>query len=272
MDSILLLMFFINISIITGIIGTIAVLKKMSSVIGSISHSLLASVSIANILKVSPIITSIPFVIILSTIVHIIRQNKKIDEETALSIMWVIGVSIGMILISLNNIYSSTVSFYLFGNILFINNFDLILSSTFTLILLITFKIFGNEIKNIIIDEEYSKILNINVNFFSILLLSLAGLSIVFTIKAVGIILLIAIFTIPPIIALKKSRSIEQCMIVSSIISFTSMLIGYYVSYVFNLPISSTITLFLVLIFLLTEVIEKLRKWGIIWKTKLKET
>jgi len=267
-----LLVFFLNISLITGIVGTIVVLKKMSSVVGSISHSLLASVSLANILKVNPIITSVPFVIILSMIVHAIRQNQKINEETALSIMWVIGVSIGIMLISLTNVYSSTVSFYLFGNILFINNSDIILSSLFSLFLLIFFSLFNKEIKNLIVDEEYSKILGINVNLFSIALLSIISLSIVFTIKAVGIILLIAIFTIPPLTALKMSNSIEKCMTISFFISLLSLITGYYLAYSFNLPISSTITLLLITIFLLSEIIENIRKRGIVWKTKLKET
>ncbi|MCX7759040.1 MAG: metal ABC transporter permease [bacterium] len=264
-----LLLFFINVSIITGIIGTIVVLKKMASIAGSISHSLLASVALSNILKVSPVITSIPFVFLTSILIHYIKQNKKINEEIALSIIWVIGVSIGIILINLSNIYSSTISFYLFGNILFTDNSDIIISTIFSLTCIIIYIVFNREIKNLILDEEYSKIIGIKTDLFNILILSLIGLAIVFTIKAMGIILLIAIFTIPATIAIKNSNSIEKCILLTSTLSFSSFLSGYFVSFIFNVPVSSTITITLVFIFLLSEIIK--RKRGIIWKTKSKE-
>lgn len=263
-------MFFLSLSLITGVVGTIIVLKKMASVAGSVSHSLLASVAIANFLKVNPIVTSIPFAFIISLIIHFIRQNKKLNEDIALSIMWVLGVSIGIIFINLSNTYSSTVSFYLFGNVLFTDFYDVIISFLFAVFILAFYLIFNREIKNIIVDEDYSKIIGVNTALFNILVLTIVGLSIVLTIKAVGIILLIAIFTIPSTIAYKKSNSIEKCMLISSIISLISFFSGYYISLLLNLPISSTITIMLVTIFLVSELID--RKRGIVWKTRLKET
>lgn len=247
-------------------IGTIVVLKKMASITGSISHSLLASVALANILKINPILTSIPFVLIFSIIIHLIKQNKKIEEETALSIIWVIGVSIGIILLNLSKTYSSTISFYLFGNILFTDITDVIISLLFLSICILLYILFNKEIKNLIIDEEYSKIIGINTNFFNILVLFIVSFSIVLTIKVVGIVLLIAILTIPAIIASQNSNSIEKCIILSSIINFLSLILGYYTSFLFNLPITSTITLTLVTIFLVSEILK--RKRVILWKTK----
>ncbi len=258
-----MLFFLISLSIITGIVGTIVVLKKMSSITGSISHSLLASVSLAELIKVNPLVTSIPFVLILSTIIHYIKQNKKIQEETALSIIWVASVALGIIFINLSKTYSSSISFYLFGNILLTDKIDIIISWILAIISIIFIIAFKKQIVNIIIDEEYSKIININTNLYNILTLALMGLAIALTIKAIGIILLIAIFSIPSTIAYKNSRSIEESIILSSIISFSSFISGYYISYWLNLPISSTITIVLLIIFVFSNYLKYLKLFKI---------
>ncbi|MCX7971878.1 MAG: metal ABC transporter permease [bacterium] len=261
-----MLFFFVNISLITGIIGTIVVLKKMASIAGSISHSLLASIALSNMIKVNTLYTSIPFVLLASLFIHYVKRNKKINEEIALSIMWVLGVAIGIILINISNTYSSTISFYLFGNILFTDNTDIIISSLFSIFCILIYLLFSREIKNIILDEEYSEIIGINTNLFNILILSLVGIAIVLTIKTMGIILLIAMFTIPATVAIKNSNSIEKCIVLTSIITFCCLIIGYYISYALNIPISSTITMTLVTTFLLSEILK--RKRVIIWKIK----
>lgn len=258
MDSMVFL-FFLNLSIITGIIGSIVVLKRMSSIAGSVSHSLLGSVALANFLKVNPLIVSIPFVFVLSFIIHYIKKTKKVEEETALSMMWVAGVSLGIILISISKTYSSSVSYYLFGNVLFTDLYDVVVSSIFSLFLVTFFFIFNREIKNIILDEEYSQILGINTSLFGILILFITSLAIVLVIKAIGIILLIAIFTIPPTIAIKFSDSIEKCISITSLVGFVSFIMGYYLSMWLNLPVSSTITATLLTLFFASELLTKER-------------
>ncbi|MEN3015155.1 MAG: metal ABC transporter permease [bacterium] len=263
--ELVLVMFFTNISIIVGLVGTMIVLKKMTSIAGSISHSLLASLALANILKLNPLITSIPFVLITSTIIHYIKQNNKIDLETSLSIIWAFCVSIGIILLNLSKTTSSIVSFYLFGNILFVETIDLLTSLVYTILCLIFYLLFSKEIKNVMIDEEQSKIIGINTTVFNIAIIFMVSLAIVVTLKAVGIILLIALFTIPPTIAYQVTNSIENCILLSSFITFISLILGYYISFFLNLPISSTITITLILTLLSFNLIN--RKRGIIWKT-----
>ncbi|MFN3995602.1 MAG: metal ABC transporter permease [bacterium] len=254
-----LFVFFVNLSLITGVIGTIVVLKRMTSIAGSVSHSLLGSVALANYLKINPLLVSLPFVFLLSLIIHYIKQTKKVEEETALSIIWIIGVSLGIIIISLSKTYSSSLSFYLFGNVLFTDFYDVLFSSIFSLIALVLLYIFNREIKNVIIDEEYAKILGINVNVFNVSMLFLTSVSIVLIIKAVGIILLIAIFTIPATISVKNSDSIEKCILMTTFISLFSFISGYYLALWFDLPISSTITLLLLLILFFSQIIKNFK-------------
>lgn len=255
-----LFLFFANLSLITGIIGTIVVLKRMSSIAGSVSHSLLGSVALANSFKINPLFVSLPFVFLLSLIIHYIKQTRKVEEETALSIIWIIGVSLGIIVISLSKTYSSSIAFYLFGNVLFTDFYDILFSSLFSLMVIILYYIFNKEIKNVIVDEEYAKIAGINVSVFNVFMLFLINVSIVLIIKAVGIMLLIAIFTIPATISVKYSDSIEKCILITTLISFFSFISGYYLALWLDLPISSTITLFLLLILFLSEIIRKIIK------------
>lgn len=243
------------ISVIIGVIGSIVVLKNTTSIAGSISHATLGSIGIANFLNLNPYILNVPFAFIIALIFFYIKVILKSKDEHITSIIWSVGAAIGILLLYLSKNKSLAITTYLFGNILLVNTQDIVLNLILLIMILLFFIFFGEELKIIILDEEYAKTLNLNTNLVNLLSYILISLSVVMLIKSLGIILLIALFSIPSLIALKFSKNFYSLILLSILISLLSFILGFIVSFMLDLPISSIITLILIILFIASNYI-----------------
>ncbi len=242
-------------SIVIGLIGSIVVLKNITSVAGSISHAILGSIGLASFFNLNPWVVNIPFAIIIGLVFFYIKIILNNKDEYITSIIWSLGTSIGIILLYLSKNKSLAISTYLFGNILLVNSFDNIINLSLAILVLLFFLFFGEEIKISILDEEYAKTLNINTNLITLSSYILISLSIVILVKSLGIILLIALFSIPSLIALKFSKNLYTMILLSIIISLISFILGFLLSFKLDIPLSSLITLILIIFFIFSNYI-----------------
>jgi zinc transport system permease protein len=243
------------ISFIIGIIGSIVVLKNISSIAGSISHAILGAIGLANFFNLNPYIINIPFGIFIGLIFFYIKIILDNRDEGIASIIWSLGAALGVILLHLSKNKSLAVSTYLFGNILLINSFDNLINFILLILVLLFLITFGEEIKITILDEEYAKTLNLNTNVINLIFYILVSLSVVILVKSLGIILLISLFAIPSLIANKFSKNFYTLILFSVFISLVSFILGFIISFKFDLPSSSIITLILIILFLLSNYI-----------------
>lgn len=115
----------ILVSIACGVVGTYIVIKRIVSLSGGISHAAFGGIGLGYFLGINPVITAIPFSIISAFLMGVITRNVKISEDTAIGILWSVGMSLGVIFISLTPGYASDLFSYLFGNILTVTRTDL---------------------------------------------------------------------------------------------------------------------------------------------------
>ena len=233
------------VSIACGVVGSYVVIKRIVSLSGAISHAAFGGVGLGYFLGVNPVLAAIPFSIISAMAIGGIRQITNISEDTGIGILWSVGMAIGVIFINLTPGYAPDLFSYLFGSILTVNSTDLYIMLILDLIIIATVYLFRREFLAVSFDEEFSKVVGLPALLIYMLLLALVALSVVVLIKVVGVILLIALFTIPAAISKQYTYNLRKLMFLATIIGIILTSLGLILSYIFNLASGATIVMVL---------------------------
>jgi zinc transport system permease protein len=240
-------------SIVCGIIGTIIVEKKLVSMSGGIAHTSFGGIGLGYLLGFEPIIGGLIFAVIAALGISKIRRETKTKSDTLIGMFWAVGMALGILFISMSSGYQPDMTSYLFGDILTVSTSYIKIMSLLGLIIVLIISAGFNYWKAYLFDEEYLKVMGVNVVRLEYLLFILVSLSIVILIKVAGIILAIALLTIPPAISKLFTKDLKKIMGLSIISGILLSFSGLYISYIFNIPSGSTIILVAVTVFLLTS-------------------
>lgn len=248
--------FLVNIA--CAIVGTYVVIRKIVFITGGISHAAFGGIGLGFFLGINPIIAAIPFSLVSAIIFGLLRKKMKISEDSAVGILWAVGMALGILFINLTPGYAPDLFSYLFGNILTVPVNDIIIIAILNLVIVIVSILFGREFAYISFDEEFSWTLGIPVKLVYVLLLCLVSLNVVILIRVVGIIMVIALLAVPATIAKQFTFDIKKIMLLSACIGISATLLGLYVSYVLDLASGATIIIILALFFLISYAIKQL--------------
>ncbi len=244
------------VSVACGIVGTYVVIKRIVSLSGAISHAAFGGIGLGYFLGLNPILAAIPFSIVSAIGIGAIHEKVKISEDTAIGIIWSVGMAIGILFINLTPGYAPDLFSYLFGSILTVSNSDIIIMIILDILIIGIVYLFQREFLSIAFDEEYSKVLGIPSELIYILLLSLVALSVVVLIKVVGVILVIALLAIPAAITKQYTSNLKRLMFMSTVVGMVFTSLGLLLSYIFNLSSGATIVLVLAAGFLISYYIQ----------------
>lgn len=218
-------------SIACGIVGTFVVVKKISSISGGVSHAALGGVGLGYFFGFAPMLGA-TFVSVLSAIfigkAHL-RDDQSLD--TLISVVWSLGMALGILLISLTPGFAPDLGAYLFGNILLAPMSYIIAVAVLDLLILLTVVIYYRQLQAVVFDQEFAKIRGINVERHFLTLLILMALTVVVLIKVVGAVLLIALLTIPAVIARESSENLKGMMILSTAAGMLCSILGLFLSF-----------------------------------------
>jgi zinc transport system permease protein len=181
-----------------------------------------------------------------------ITEKAKVYGDAAIGIISAVGISGGVILASLSGGFNVDLFSYLFGNILAVSNTEVILSILLSFAVLICIYFFYWDLFSATFDEEYARTTGIKVDFINRLLTLLTAITVVLSVKIVGIMLVSALLILPAVSALQMSKSFKVAMFISNIIAFVSVLLGITSSFFLDLPTGATIVMINVLFFCLT--------------------
>lgn len=239
------LMAAVLVSVACGAVGTYVVIKRIVSLSGAISHAAFGGVGLGYFLGVNPVVAAIPFSIAAALSMGAIQEKVKISEDTAIGILWSVGMAMGILFINLRSGYAPDLFSYLFGSILTVSNTDLYIMLALDIIILIVVYLFRREFLGVSFDEEYSRVIGLKSTMINMILLSLIALSVVVLMKVVGIILLIALLAIPAAICKQYTYNIGRLMLSSTIVGMILTSLGLILSFIFNLSSGATIILVL---------------------------
>lgn len=246
-------------SIACGIIGPFVVVRKIGYLSGGIAHTVLAGMGIAYFLGQSPIIGALIVALIAALIIGWVSLKANQYEDTIISVLWAIGMAIGVIFISKTPGYNADLMSYLFGNILMITPQSLYLLLGLDVIIIILVSMLYKQLLAVCFDEEFAKLRGLSVSLYFLLLLCLVAFTVVSLIQVVGLILVIALLTIPAAIARQYVNSVGKMMVISIILGMIFTSGGLGISYQLNLPSGATIILFAGVVFLLSIGLRKLK-------------
>ncbi|TKG93387.1 metal ABC transporter permease [Puteibacter caeruleilacunae] len=238
-----------------GIIGTYIVSRRIVFISGGITHASFGGVGIAYFMGLNPIFGAAVFGVLSALGIQTLSRKTNIREDSAIAILWSLGMAVGIIFIFLTPGYAPNLMSYLFGNILTVTSLDLSLLAGLSVILMLVFYLFYNVILYIAFDEDYARAHHLPVNFYSGVLMSLVALTIVFNIKVVGIILVISLLTIPQAIAGLFSKQFKTLLFLSVGWGFIGAFVGLLVSYFVDIPSGASIIFTLVVIYAVAKLI-----------------
>jgi zinc transport system permease protein len=244
------------VSISCGVVGSYVVIKRIVSLSGAISHAAFGGVGLGYFLGVNPVLAAIPFSIISAISIGGVKQITNISEDTAIGILWSVGMAIGVIFINLTPGYAPDLFSYLFGSILTVSNTDLYIMLILDLVIIAVVYMFRREFLAVSFDEEFSNVVGLPALLIYMLLLALVALSVVVLIKVVGVILLIALFTIPAAIGKQYTYNLRNLMILATILAVVLTSLGLILSFIFNLASGATIVMVLAAAFLISYYIK----------------
>ena len=231
------------VSISCGIIGSLVVVNRIVFMSGGIAHAAFGGVGLGFFCGFSPFLGAAIFATGVSLVMGVISLKSKHRADTIIGVLWAIGMASGIILIDLTPGYHVDLMSYLFGSILAVPAADLWFMLPLDGFVLLMVVLFYREFVALSYDEQFAFVVGVPVKTLYMLLLGMTALSIVMIIRVVGLILVIALLTIPPFIAEKYTRSLGQMMVLSSILSVCFTISGLWFSYAFDLTSGATIIL-----------------------------
>ena len=248
----------ILISLCAALLGVILVLKHYSLIGHGLADVGFASMSAAVAFGLSPMLVSVPAVILASFIIMAYSQKKGVAGDTALGIVAAASIALGIILTSIKRGFNTDVYNYMFGSILAMTLSDIIISLVLAVIVIGLFVLFYNRIFLITVDETFASASGINVTLYQFLISFLTALTVVVGMKMMGTLLISSLVIIPTVTAKKISRSFKSLVIGASIISVICFMLGITASVLFNIPTGAGIVAASVIVMLLTGFISDL--------------
>jgi len=241
-------------SVACGVMGTYVVVKRIVFISGGISHAVLGGMGVAYYYGYNPIYGAVVSAIIAAVVIGLVSVRYHQHEDTIIGALWAIGMAVGILFIYRTPGYSVDLMSYLFGNILMVERESVYLLASLDALIVILVFLFYKRFLAVCFDEEYSQLQGIGVVTTYLLLLCLIALTVVILIQVVGIILVIALLTLPAATARYYARSLIQMMIIASLLGAVFTTSGLIVSYEPNLPAGATIILIAGLAYLLASI------------------
>jgi ABC-type Mn2+/Zn2+ transport systems, permease components len=249
------------IAAISSLLGVFLVLRRFSLIGDGLAHITFGSVAVVLLIGVSPFyvtLAALPIVMISSLVILKLTSTRRIQGDAAIGIVSSIGIAAGIILTSLSGGYNVDLFSYLFGNILTVNQTELILSFIVFVIVVATVVFFYHDLFAITFDEELARSMGIKTKKINVILFLLTALAAVLAMKVAGIMLVSAMLILPPLTALQLSISFRMTLITSLIFSVISVINGIIFSFLLNLPAGGTIVITNVIFFLAVFAVKKI--------------
>jgi zinc transport system permease protein len=234
-----------------GIIGSFIIVKKISFISGSIAHAAFGGIGLAYFLGFSPVLGAIIFSVLSALGIGFVNRKSKAQEDASIGAIWAIGMAIGLVFIHFTPGYAADLFSYLFGNILLSTTQDLWYVFSLDIFIVASVTFLFKWLVAVIFDEEFADVTNVPVFPLYLFFLVLVALSVVVLIKAVGVILVIALLTLPASSAQLLSKNFKHIISWAIVLAILESLLGILLSYHLNIPTGPMIILVAGIVYLI---------------------
>jgi zinc transport system permease protein len=253
-------------SILFGVLGSVVTVKRIAGLAGAISHAVLGGIGLALYLAAKGILPGLPpiagalvFALIAAGIIGVVSLKAKQREDTVINALWAIGMSMGILFIAKTPGYADPMS-YLFGNILLVSRGDLILLAVLdVLVVLLAWRGYF-QLEASAFDEEFARTRGVPTDAVFLIILGITAVAVVVLQTFVGIVMVIAMLTLPAGTAGYFAKNLGRMMLIGSGLSLAFSLVGLAVSWQLDLPSGAVVVLVAGAVFLVASALRMRRK------------
>lgn len=243
-----------------GVVGSYIVARRMVFLGGGITHASFGGLGMALYAGIDPLVGALSFATLSSVGIEFASRRGRMREDSAIGIIWALGMAIGAMFMSLRPGYATDLTSYLFGNILLVNKQDIILLAMLTAFIIIGAVVMLRRIMFVAFDEEYAKSQGIPVVLLSYVMAVVVAITLVLSIKVMGIILLLSLMTIPVVIVNSLTKDYRRIALWSAVVATLGNIIGFVASYAWDMPTGSCIIFTLTVALICVKLLSLWRK------------
>lgn len=222
--------------VVCGVVGTYVVCRRTVFLSGGITHASLGGIGIAYYMGLSPILGAAVFAVLSALGIEVASARGRVREDSAIGIVWSVGMAVGVIFMYLTPGYAPNLMSFLFGNILTVTTADIACLGALAVVVIPLFALFGRQIVYVAFDRQYARSQGVPAGLVSGVMSVVVALAIVFSIRTVGIVLLMSLLTIPAVIANSLTHSFGRMCILSALFAAAGSFAGLWLSYALNVP------------------------------------
>ena len=231
------------VSLACGVVGTFVVINRIVFVSGGIAHAAYGGIGLGYFFNFNPVVGALIFSVGAALAMGIVQRRSHQRTDTIIGVIWAIGMAIGIILVDLTSGYKADLMSYLFGSILAVPTRDLWIMLALDGIILVLVTLFYKELLAISFDEMFATVVDVPVNAIYLTLMCLIALTVVMMMRVVGLIMVIALLTMPAAISNQYVNNMKKMMVLASVLGVVFTTTGLWLSYVLNLTSGATIIL-----------------------------
>ena len=244
-----------------GVIGTYVVCRRMVFLAGGITHASFGGLGIAFYLGINPILGAMVFAVLSALGIEWANDRGRIREDSAIGIIWSVGIAIGVLFMSLRPGYTSgDLSNFLFGSIVTVTRTDVQALAVLTLVVTVGTLLWLRPVMYVAFDRDFARSRGIPTRVISYLMAALVAVTIVLSIRIMGIVLLISLVTMPVVIVNSLSRSYRTIAFAAPLVAVAGNVAGLVVSYNFEAPPGATIIFTLTLTLIMVKLLSLRQK------------
>lgn len=268
------------VSVACGIVGTFVVIKRIVFISGGIAHAAYGGIGLGYYVKYSllpvvlarsaaaqdqrpgawPLLGAVLFSLLAAVIMGLIQRRTRQRTDTIIGVLWAIGMAVGILFVDLSEGYKVDLMSYLFGSILAVERAELLIILGLDVVIVALVVLFYKELLAISFDETFATVENVPVDAIYIVLLGMIALTVVMMMRVVGLIMVIAMLTMPAAIAGRFVKDLKGMMVGSILLGMLFTVVGLWLSYAWNLTSGASIILFSGVAYLVSLVVPRLRR------------
>lgn len=245
-------------SIICGIMGTLVVVNRIVFLSGGIAHAAYGGIGLGFYFGWPYLPSTLGFSLVVSMLMAAVTLKARHRADTIIGVTWAVGMAFGIIMLDLTPGYNVDLMSYLFGSILTVPESDLWTMLAIAVIITGLTAFYYKDLLAMSYDEEFAQIRGIPVKAIYIMLVAMLAVTVVVVIQVVGLILIIALLTIPPFIVERYSISLARMMIFSSVAGMIFTVCGLYISYSFDITSGASIIMVAGVAFFISLLVDRI--------------
>jgi len=230
-------------AVLCGVVGPFVVVKRLAFLSDGISHAAFGGMGVCFYFGLDPLLGAVAVALACAMTLGLLDTEAIRSYDSVIGVLWAVGLAVGIVFVYKTPGYAPNLMTYLFGNILLVSRHDLTVLMVLAASVLLILAVFFKGIVAVAFDEVFARVQGAPVRVLMSLLLTMIALSVVILIQVVGIILVVALLTIPPVICLMFLHDLRRVILGSVLIGVAMTLGGLALSYAYDLPSGPAIIL-----------------------------